>query len=52
VWVVINGVKPELRFAEQLNTVILERHYKAHLSLSHTLENAVATVVLEQLEPK
>ena len=48
VWVEMNGVKPELRFAPDLQTVILERGYKAHLSLSHTLENAVATVILEQ----
>jgi holo-[acyl-carrier protein] synthase len=52
VWVVMNGVKPELKFSENLNGIILERQYRAHLSLSHTLENAVATVVLEQLEPQ
>ena len=50
VWVEMRGVKPELRFSEALQPIILERRYRAHLSLSHTLENAVASVVLEQLE--
>jgi holo-[acyl-carrier protein] synthase len=47
VWVVMNGVKPELRFCLSLEAAMVERGLIAHLSLSHTLENAVATVVLE-----
>ena len=48
VWVEMNGVKPQLRFCADLQAAILEHGYTVHLSLSHTLENAVATVILEQ----
>jgi holo-[acyl-carrier protein] synthase len=51
VWVVMNGVKPELRFCPVLEDAMRARGLKAHLSLSHTLENAVATVVLEAHQP-
>jgi holo-[acyl-carrier protein] synthase len=47
VWVEMRGVKPVLCFCDTLATQLLEEHLKAHLSLSHTLDNAVAMVVLE-----
>ncbi len=47
VWVEFEGVRPAIRVSKSLQTIMLENHWKAHLSLSHTLENAVATVVLE-----
>jgi holo-[acyl-carrier protein] synthase len=49
VWVEFVGVKPVLRFAPKLEMVMRQNTWKAHLSLSHTLENAVASVVLEQI---
>ncbi|NJK43546.1 MAG: 4'-phosphopantetheinyl transferase superfamily protein [Pleurocapsa sp. SU_196_0] len=49
VWVEMRGVKPVLCFCDALSVPMLEGGLRAHLSLSHTLENAVATVVLEQL---
>ncbi len=50
VWVEFVGVKPIICVVPSLQKTMLENHWKAHLSLSHTLENAVATVVLESLE--
>jgi holo-[acyl-carrier protein] synthase len=47
VWVEMRGVKPVLCFSEALQAPLAEQELKAHLSLSHTLENAVAMVVLE-----
>jgi holo-[acyl-carrier protein] synthase len=47
VWVEMRGVKPVLCFCDALQSQLLEENLRAHLSLSHTLENAVATVVLE-----
>ncbi len=45
----MRGVKPVLHFADVLKTQMLQEGLVAHLSLSHTLENAVATVLLERL---
>ncbi len=50
VWVEFNGVKPIICLSPDLEKIRLENHWQAHLSLSHTLENAVATVVLESME--
>ncbi len=50
VWVEFEGVRPVIKVCSGLEKIMLERHWKAHLSLSHTLENAVATVLLESLE--
>jgi holo-[acyl-carrier protein] synthase len=49
VWVEFEGVKPVLRLAPKLETIMQQHAWRAHLSLSHTLENAVASVVLEQV---
>jgi holo-[acyl-carrier protein] synthase len=48
VWVEFEGVKPHLRVTPSMERVMLARNWVAHLSLSHTLENAVATVILEE----
>jgi holo-[acyl-carrier protein] synthase len=50
IWVEFEGVKPIIKVVPALQEIMLEKHWKAHLSLSHTLENAVATVLLESLE--
>ena len=50
VWVEFEGVRPVIKVCSALEKIMLEKRWKAHLSLSHTLENAVATVVLESLE--
>ena len=47
VWVEFQGVKPILKVSGWLEEIMLNKSWKAHLSLSHTLENAVATVILE-----
>lgn len=47
VWVEFVGVKPVLCLSPTLEKIRLKNSWKAHLSLSHTLENAVASVVLE-----
>jgi holo-[acyl-carrier protein] synthase len=47
VWVEMRGVKPALCFCDELHQRMLEQGFRAHLSLSHTLDNAVAMVVLE-----
>ncbi len=52
VWVEFEGVKPKICLAPTLERIRLEQHWVAHLSLSHTLENAVATVVLESVPQK
>ncbi len=49
VWVEFVGVKPQLRFAPVLQTVMLERGWVTHLSLSHEREHATAMVVLEEV---
>ncbi len=48
VWVEFIGVKPKLCFAPELTTIMLERCWVTHLSLSHEREHATAMVVLEQ----
>ena len=48
VWVEFDGVKPLLRFSSVLEAVMLERGWKAHVSLSHEREHAIAFVVLER----
>jgi holo-[acyl-carrier protein] synthase len=48
VWVEFDGVKPCLKVIPSMERVMLARNWVVHLSLSHTLENAVATVVLEE----
>jgi holo-[acyl-carrier protein] synthase len=50
VWVEFNGVKPQLHFAPVLQTVMLERGWVTHLSLSHEREHATAMVVLEEVK--
>ena len=50
VWVEFEGVRPVIKVCSALEKIMLEKRWKAHLSLSHTLENAVATVVLESME--
>jgi holo-[acyl-carrier protein] synthase len=49
VWVEFQGVKPVLRLAPKLEAAMQQNGWKVHLSLSHTLENAVASVLLEQI---
>ncbi len=41
------GGRPVLRLAPALQAVMLEHQWVAHLSLSHTHTNAVATAILE-----
>jgi holo-[acyl-carrier protein] synthase len=48
VWVEHVGPRPTLRYAEAVAREMLERGWRAHVSLSHTHLNAVATVVLEE----
>ena len=48
VWIEFEGVKPQLRFSPNLEPIMLERGWNAHVSLSHEKEFAVATVILEQ----
>jgi holo-[acyl-carrier protein] synthase len=47
VWIEFEGVKPQLRFSTNLEPIMLERGWQAHVSLSHEKEFAVATVILE-----
>jgi holo-[acyl-carrier protein] synthase len=48
VWIEFEGVKPQLRFSPNLEPIMIERGWQAHVSLSHEKEFAVATVILEQ----
>ena len=48
VWIEFEGVKPKLRFSDQLEVIMAERGWQAHVSVSHEKEFAVATVILEQ----
>jgi holo-[acyl-carrier protein] synthase len=50
VWVEFEGVRPVIKVCSALEKTMLEKRWQAHLSLSHTLENAVATVLLESVE--
>jgi holo-[acyl-carrier protein] synthase len=47
VWIEFEGVKPKLKFSSNLETIMIERGWHAHVSLSHEKEFAVATVILE-----
>jgi holo-[acyl-carrier protein] synthase len=51
VWVEMQGRKPELRFAPRLEAEMQAGRLKAHLSLAHEKSHALATVVLERVEP-
>jgi holo-[acyl-carrier protein] synthase len=48
VWIEFEGVKPKLRFSATLEPILRERGWRAHVSLSHEKEFAVATVILEE----
>jgi holo-[acyl-carrier protein] synthase len=48
VWIEFEGVKPKLKFSNQLEPIMTERGWHAHVSVSHEKEFAVATVILEQ----
>jgi holo-[acyl-carrier protein] synthase len=48
VWIEFEGVKPKLKFSNQLEPIMIERGWQAHVSVSHEKEFAVATVILEQ----
>jgi holo-[acyl-carrier protein] synthase len=43
------GRRPQLRFVPQIQAVMLEEEWRAHLSLSHTHAHAVATAILEDI---
>lgn len=48
VWVVRDGVKPVLRFSEEIEAEMQQRGWHAHLSMSHARTHATAVVILEQ----
>jgi holo-[acyl-carrier protein] synthase len=48
VWIEIEGVKPKLKFSANLEPIMIERGWHAHVSVSHEKEFAVATVILEE----
>lgn len=47
VWIEFEGAKPKLKFSANLEPIMIERGWQAHVSLSHEKEFAVATVILE-----
>ncbi len=49
VWVELQGRRPELRFAPRLEAQMRQNQYRAHLSLTHEKQHALAVVVLEKL---
>jgi holo-[acyl-carrier protein] synthase len=51
VWVVREGARPTLAFVPALAGTMVERRWRAHLSLTHSRDQAGAVVVLEQLDP-
>lgn len=48
VWVEKDGVKPQLHFSEKIREQMESRGLVAHLSLTHSRDNAAAVVVLEE----
>lgn len=48
VWVEIHRHKPRLAFAPKLQSVLEEGRLRAHLSLSHEKQYALALVILER----
>lgn len=51
VWVVKDGVRPLLMTSDRLTTALSAERLVAHLSLTHTANQAAAVVVLERIEP-
>jgi holo-[acyl-carrier protein] synthase len=50
VWVVGEGLKPKLRFADGIARVMAQERQVAHVSLTHSHDHAAAVVVLEALD--
>lgn len=48
VWVVREGRKPKLAFAQAIASEMEARRWVAHLSLTHSRDHAAAVVVLEE----
>ena len=51
VWVVKDGVRPLLMTSDRLTTALSAERLVAHLSVTHTANQAAAVVVLERIEP-